>query len=87
MKTHILKVWPQYYTAILEGRKTFEMRREENRRFEEMDMLLLREFNPEQGYYTGRKARATVSYLSRNDSFVRNKCVVLSLTHVESIGD
>src|SRR5690348_13292378 len=43
-KTHVLKVWPDFYAAIASGRKTFEIRKDD-RDFAEGDRLLLREWD------------------------------------------
>lgn len=45
MKIHELKTWPQYFHAIKEGIKTFEVRKAD-RDFNVGDILLLREFIP-----------------------------------------
>lgn len=66
---HELKSWPEYFEAMLTGRKTFEFRRRD-RRFEVGDLLRLREWKPEArgavnllGHYTGREAIYRVTYL------------------------
>lgn len=45
MKTHELKIWPEYFEAVKEGRKTFEVR-ENDRHFKEGDTVVLKEFCP-----------------------------------------
>lgn len=42
---HILKIWPQYYQAVADGSKTFEVR-VNDRGFQKGDHVLLREFDP-----------------------------------------
>lgn len=42
---HELKIWPQYYQAVYEGTKTFEVR-VNDRGFQKGDFVRLREFNP-----------------------------------------
>ncbi len=44
---HHLKILPQYFQAIVQGEKPFELRREDDRRFARGDVLVLREVNPE----------------------------------------
>lgn len=58
------KVWPEFFQAILDGRKTFELRLAD---FEvsEGDQLVLKEWNPETKEYTGRELRKTVSYIAK----------------------
>lgn len=55
MREHELKCWPQFYQPTTDGYKTFELRRAD-RDFEEGDILLLREWDPDsQEGYTGRE--------------------------------
>lgn len=56
------KVWPQYFQAILDDKKTFELRLSD---FEcsEGDQLLLKEWNPESKNYTGRELLVDVTYV------------------------
>lgn len=43
---HELKCWPDFYEEIVCGNKTFEIRSEEDRKFNVGDILHLREFRP-----------------------------------------
>lgn len=58
---HELKVWPEYFDAIRNGEKLFEIRKDD-RGFQRNDILLLREFSPGYDEYTGREVTARVSY-------------------------
>lgn len=64
MQTIEKKVWPQYFQAILDGKKTFELRLND---FEinEGDTLLLKEWNPETKDYTGRSLEKKVGFVGR----------------------
>lgn len=62
MTTHELKCWPEYFSAILDGSKTFEVRKND-RQFCAGDELWLREYEPLPGHYTGREVRLTVTYV------------------------
>lgn len=70
MATHDLKVWPEFFAALVEGTKMFEVRRND-RGFAVGDVLHLREWTPERpdheapthGAYTGRDVYRTVSYV------------------------
>lgn len=42
---HELKILPEYFQAIVDGTKTFELRSEEDRTFAVGDVLILREWN------------------------------------------
>jgi hypothetical protein len=50
---HKLKTWPQYFEAIQNGQKFFEMRKAD-RDFNPGDWLVLEEYIPERNAYTGR---------------------------------
>ena len=43
---HELKIWPQYYQAVKDGTKTFEVRKND-RGFQKGDIVELREYDPE----------------------------------------
>jgi hypothetical protein len=43
---HELKIWPQFFRAVLNGSKTFELRKND-REFQSGDEVVLREWDPE----------------------------------------
>ncbi|MDD5071195.1 MAG: DUF3850 domain-containing protein [Patescibacteria group bacterium] len=55
------KIWPEYFRAILDGRKNFELRLADFN-VGEGDILVLREWNPEKKEYTGRSLEKEVKY-------------------------
>lgn len=63
---HELKTVPAYFAPLLEGAKTFEVRRDD-RGFQKGDVLWLREFVPNartpQQQYTGRSILARISWI------------------------
>lgn len=58
---HELKTWPDFFVAIWNNEKHFELRKDD-RGFQAGDTLLLREWSKAAGY-TGRAVRAGVPYL------------------------
>jgi hypothetical protein len=52
MNVHVLKCWPEEFRAVALGDKTADFRRND-RDFRVGDTLLLREWNPETGRFTG----------------------------------
>lgn len=58
------KVWPKYFQAIIDGKKTYELRLND---FEcnEGDTLILREWNPDTKEYTGREIEKIVTYVGK----------------------
>ena len=65
---HELKTWPEPFKAVKEGLKTFEYRWDD-RHFQAGDTLLLREFDPYTGLYSGDKVEMEVTYLMRGPLF------------------
>ncbi|WP_080869192.1 ASCH/PUA domain-containing protein [Aneurinibacillus migulanus] len=63
MKTHELKTEPPYFQAVLDGRKRFEIRKND-RGFEEGDKLLLKEYDADVHVFTGRRIEVTVTYIT-----------------------
>ena len=57
------KVWPRYFQKILEGKKNFELRLA-NFECRVGDTLVLKEWNPDTGEYTGRKIEKEVTYVT-----------------------
>lgn len=65
-----LKVWSEYFEAILDGRKKFEVRLGDIN-CGVGDTLLLREWDPKTGQYTGREIKKKISYIfkTKNQKF------------------
>jgi hypothetical protein len=64
MKTHELKVWPEFFEALADGSKPFEVRRDD-RAYEVGDWLHLREWKHPDDRYTGRELHRQVTYVLR----------------------
>ncbi len=80
---HDLKRWPVFYEAIDDGRKPFEVRKND-RGYNAGDVLLLREYEPEEpieaARYTGNESHWLVTYvLSGSDFGVRDGYVVMGI--------
>lgn len=65
-ETHELKIYPKYFEAIWDGKKTFEIRKN-NRNFHVGDSIVLREFDNIK--YSGREIHATIKYML-DDTFI-----------------
>jgi len=61
---HDLKCWPEFFHAIKQGRKSFDLRKND-RQFQVGDILLLREWIPQTEVYTGDKLQREVIYILR----------------------
>lgn len=63
---HELKSWPQFFKATLAGAKTFEIRNND-RKFEVHDEVVLLEWDPETKEYTGRTIEGFILYISDHE--------------------
>lgn len=63
--THDLKTWEVYFTAILDGRKRFEIRKND-RGFKKGDHLLLKEWNHITRSFTNRELTVKVDYIIKD---------------------
>jgi hypothetical protein len=67
MAEHDLKIWPQFFKPVSEGRANFQFRKND-RDYQEGDTLRLREWDhiaPPNGRYTGREILVKVTYIMR----------------------
>ncbi|MFH0852852.1 MAG: DUF3850 domain-containing protein [bacterium] len=64
MRTVEKKAWPEYFEAVLSGKKNFDLRLDD---FEigEGDMLVLKEWDPKTREYTGRSVEKKVTYVGK----------------------
>lgn len=80
MKTHHLKIWPQFFVAIDVGAKRYEIRMNEDRDFQVGDWLHLQEYDPESGQYTGRELMRRVTYMTEGGEWgLPHNIVVMSI--------
>jgi ASC-1-like (ASCH) protein len=66
--THALKTWPEYFEAIVSGKKNFEVRKTD-RDFAVGETLLLQCFDPEEQRYTGQEYKVRVTYILHGGKF------------------
>lgn len=59
---HELKTWPEHFQAVWDGKKSAEIRLND-RDFQVMDSLLLREWDPKTNTYSGRKIMARIHHI------------------------
>jgi hypothetical protein len=60
---HELRSWPEFFRAVVEGRKRFEIRKDD-RGFRVGDCLVLCEWDPKAERYSGDQFAVRVTYLS-----------------------
>ncbi len=64
MNTITKKIQPQYFNAILSGKKKYELRLNDFD-VDEGDTLILKEWNAETKEYTGREISKLVTYVAK----------------------
>lgn len=73
---HELKIYPEYFKAVISGEKTFEIRKND-RPFHKGDLLALNEFDGQN--WTGNSCLVYVDYILSNTDFVKKDMVVMSI--------
>ena len=68
MTIHNLKCWPGSFTAIIDNNKGHEYRKND-RDYQVGDWLILQEWDPDKGDYTGSVTIVGVDYVSRGPEF------------------
>lgn len=74
-QTHELKIWPEYYNAILDGRKKFELRKAD-RPYKVGDTLLLKEYDPLWEKYTERECLVSITYILEGQHAIPGYCLM-----------
>lgn len=76
---HELKIMPQYFRAVLERRKTFEVRKND-RPFTVGDGVCLREFDPlSENGYTGRVWHGKIIYILNDPLYCKKGYIIFSI--------
>lgn len=73
---HELKILPHFFTDVIKGEKTFEIRRND-RPFQKGDLLALNEHDGQ--HYTGNSCLVYVDYILHNPGYVKKDMVVMAI--------
>lgn len=82
MPTHALKTLPGFFSDIVKGTKTFEVRKND-RNFKMGDKLLLQEFLPDKGY-TGEEWEGEITYLLNHPDYCKKGFVIMGIKEKEN---
>lgn len=74
---HELKTLPEYYDAVINGYKTFEVRKND-RDYKVGDLVNLREYYPKEGY-SGRNIWLKITYTLDDPKFVKTGYVIFGI--------
>lgn len=75
---HRLKTHPQHFVQVASGLKPFELRKDD-RGYAVDDLLILEEWEPEEGEYTGHVICALVLSLLRGDPWLQPGYVAMGI--------
>lgn len=76
---HLLKCWPEFFALVFSGVKKFEVRKND-RNYQEGDVLVLREWDPETTSYSGKACVKKVEHVMAGGDFgVKVGYVVLGI--------
>lgn len=64
---HELKSWPELFEPMVQGVKTHDLRRADDRQFQVGDHLRLREYDPRAERYSGRECTVEITYITSAD--------------------
>lgn len=82
MKVHELKVYKEYFSLILSGNKSWELRKDD-RDFEKGDELVLKEYDKSELQFTGRFLHRKVDYVLKGGQFgLEEGYVIMSLSKI-----
>lgn len=73
---HELKIYPNFFKAVISGEKTFEVRKND-RQFKAGDMLALNEYD--WNFYTGNSCLVYVDFVMNNPEYVKEGMVIMSI--------
>ena len=79
MKVHELKIEPKYLEAVKGGRKKFEIRNND-RNYQEGDILILRDYDPITQLFSGEIIKVEVTYMT--DYAQQDGYVVLGIEEI-----
>lgn len=68
MKVHDVKSWPHLFNAAVNGVKKHDLRDMDERDYKVGDHLLFREWDPQNGKYTGMKHIFKITYITSHES-------------------
>jgi hypothetical protein len=81
-KVHYLKTWTPFFKDVKSGIKQFEVRKND-RDYEVGDTLILEEFDPIKGKYSGAWIPELVTYKLSDTRFVKEGYVILGMVDIK----
>lgn len=78
--THILKCWPEYFQAMVDGKKNFDVRHGEDRQYQVGDLVEIYEWDPKEERRTGRLLLRRIQYVMHGPPMLPDASWVLGLS-------
>ena len=75
---HSLKILPDFFEAVANGKKLFEIRKYD-RPFKVKDLLALNEYDNESNKYTGRCCLVYIDYILRGKEYNKKGYITMSI--------
>ena len=75
---HELKILPHFFTDVINGEKTFEIRKFD-RPFHKGDLLALNEYDTDRKCYTGNSCLVYIDYIMNDAEYVKKDMVVMAI--------
>ena len=75
---HELKILPHFFTDVIKGEKTFEIRKYD-RPFHKGDLLALNEYDGDRKCYTGNSCLVYIDYIMNDTEYVKKDMVVMGI--------
>ena len=72
---HALKQEVQFFEDVINGRKLFEVRKND-RNYKVMDLIALNEWDPDKNLYTGRSCLVYIDYILDDEVYVKEGHIV-----------
>ncbi|GIO04773.1 hypothetical protein J31TS6_08010 [Brevibacillus reuszeri] len=76
---HDLKIWPEHFRDVRAGMKTAELRLND-RNYQLGDVLVLREYDPQEDEYTGEVETRRVTHILANEQWLQPGVVMISMS-------
>lgn len=68
MATYEVKSWTHFFQSIKNGTKLHDMRDLKDRKYKIGDFLILKEYDPFKGEYTGDSCKVEITYITSADT-------------------
>lgn len=78
---HEMKSWPWFFQAFMDGNKLHDLR-QKDRDFQIGDVVVLKEYDPRTGKYSGSELAMEISYMTSNDTPCALSSNALARDHV-----